>query len=398
MILDAILNFFENGVLQAHIWQIIIYTLVLTHITIASVTIYLHRCQAHRALELHAIASHFFRFWLWITTGMVTKEWTAIHRKHHAKCETIEDPHSPQTQGIKKVLLEGTELYRLESKNIETIQKYGYGTPNDWIEHNIYSRYSQHGIAFMLILNIIFFGTIGLTVWAIQMLWIPITAAGIINGLGHYWGYRNYDCNGTATNIVPWGIVIGGEELHNNHHTFSTSAKLASKWYEFDIGWMYISCLSILGLAKVKKIAPSPRFNRTKLVADFETVQSIILNRYDVMAKYAKLLKNTWHEELEQLIKKAKLESCFLKPSKQLLNKEPNKLPAEQKKLLLKLCLHSKPLQTMHNMRVELSNIWKRSNLSREQLLHQLHDWCARAESSDINALREFALSLRSYT
>jgi len=311
MTVDTILDFLSNGLLHATGWQIFFYTLAVTHITIAGVTIYLHRCQAHRALELHAIPSHFFRLWLWMTTGMVTKEWAAIHRKHHAKCETEEDPHSPQTRGIKKVLLEGAELYRAESKNAETMEKYGHGTPDDWVERNVYSRFGWQGVGLMLIINVMLFGVVGLTVWAVQMLWIPITAAGIINGIGHYWGYRNYDCNDAATNVFPWGIIIGGEELHNNHHTFGTSAKLSSKWYEFDIGWMYIRILEMMGLAKVKKIAPAPKFDRQKLVADFDTLQSVIANRYDVTAKYAASLKRAWHDELEHLAEKAKLESLF---------------------------------------------------------------------------------------
>jgi stearoyl-CoA desaturase (delta-9 desaturase) len=396
-ILDTVLNFLSNGLTGASGWEILVCTLALTHITIAAVTIFLHRCQAHRALDLHAIPSHFFRFWLWLTTGMVTKEWAAIHRKHHAKCETEEDPHSPVTRGIKKVLFEGAELYRAESKNPETMEKYGHGTPDDWLERNLYSKYSWQGVALMLIIDVLLFGVSGLTVWAVQMLWIPVTAAGIINGIGHFWGYRNYDCNDASTNVFPIGIIIGGEELHNNHHTFGTSAKLSSKWYEFDIGWMYIRILESLNLAKVKKVAPEPKFDREKLVADFETLQSVIANRYDVMAKYAKSVKQAWRDEIEHLAEKAKLESKFLKTSKKLLQGEPAKLGAPQKQQLGELFAHSKALQTMHEMRVELGAIWERSNSSREQLLQQLQDWCARAEASGIKALRDFSLRLRSY-
>ena len=394
---DAVLRFLSNGVTNSTGWEVVVYTLVVTHITIAAVTIFLHRSQAHRALDLHAIPSHFFRFWLWLTTGMVTKEWAAIHRKHHAKCETEEDPHSPVTRGIKKVLLEGSELYRAESKNLETLKKYGHGTPDDWIERNLYTKYSRQGVALMMIINVLLFGVIGVTVWAIQMLWIPIFAAGVINGIGHFWGYRNYECADAATNIVPWGILIGGEELHNNHHTFGTSAKLSSKWYEFDIGWMYIRILEIAGLAKVKKVAPAPKFDREKLVADFETLQSVIANRYDVTAKYAKSLKQAWSDEITVLKDKAKLEAGFLKSSKKLLQREPAKLEAPQKQQLMELFLHSKALQTMHEMRVELGAIWERSHASRDQLLQQLQDWCARAEASGIKALRDFSLRLRSY-
>ncbi|MBW9336405.1 MULTISPECIES: DesA family fatty acid desaturase [Herbaspirillum] len=397
MTLDAILDFVANGLLHASGWQIVIYTLVMTHITIVGVTLYLHRCQAHRALELHAIPSHFFRLWLWMTTGMVTKEWAAIHRKHHAKCETEEDPHSPQTRGINKVMWQGAELYRMESKNAETMEKFGHGTPDDWIEHNIYSKYGWQGVGIMLIIDVLLFGAIGLTVWAVQMAWIPFWAAGVVNGLGHFWGYRNYDCNDAATNLFPIGIIIGGEEMHNNHHTFGTSAKFSAKWYEFDIGWMYIRILETFGLAKVKKVAPVPKFDSQKSVIDFDTLQSVIANRYDVTAKYARSLKSAWKDELDHLIEKAQLESRFLKSSKKLLQREPARLEDGQKQQLSELFAHSKALQTMHEMRIELGAIWERSHSTREQLLQQLQDWCTRAEASGVKALRDFALRLRSY-
>ena len=392
-----ILAFLDGGLVGLTAWQVVIYTLVVTHITIAAVTIYLHRHQAHRALELHAIPSHFFRFWLWLTTGQVTKEWAAIHRKHHAKCDTEEDPHSPVTRGIKKVFFEGAELYRAESKNQETMDKYGHGTPTDWIERNLYTRYSWQGVVLQLVVNVALFGVIGLTIWAIQMMWIPIMAAGIVNGIGHWWGYRNYDCADAATNIFPWGILIGGEELHNNHHTYATSAKLSNKWYEFDIGWLYIRILETMGLAKVKKVAPEPKFAKDKLVVDLDTLQSVIANRYDVMAKYAKSVKHACREEFEHLKEKNELQKPFLKTSRKLLQREPAKLAEPQQQHLVELFQHSKALETMHHMRVELGAIWERSSSTREQLLHQLQDWCARAEKSGIKSLEEFSMRLRSY-
>jgi stearoyl-CoA desaturase (delta-9 desaturase) len=397
MILNAVLDFLSHGLMHASGWEIVIFTLIVTHITIAGVTIYLHRCQAHRALDLHAIPSHFFRFWLWLTTGMVTREWAAIHRKHHAKCETEEDPHSPVTRGIKKVLLEGAELYRAESKNQQTIEKYGHGAPDDWLERNVYTKHSAMGIVLMLFIDLALFGVIGLSVWAVQMLWIPITAAGIINGIGHYWGYRNYDCNDAATNIIPFGILIGGEELHNNHHTFGTSAKLSSKWYEFDIGWMYIRILETLGLATVKKIAPAPKFDSGKRIADLATLQSIVSNRYDVMAKYAKSIRHTWREEVGHIRNNSKLGTHALRSSRKLMQKEPAKLAAPQRQQLSEVLAHSKALQTMHDMRAELSALWERSHSTSDQLLHQLQDWCRRAESSGIRSLQEFSFRLRSY-
>lgn len=395
--LHAVLSFLSTGLLDFSAWEVVLYTVVVTHITIISVTVYLHRHQAHRALDLHPIPSHFFRFWLWLTTGQVTKEWASIHRKHHAKCDTEEDPHSPQTRGIRKVLFEGAELYRAESKVQETMDKYGHGTPDDWIERHVYTGRSMMGIVAMLVINVALFGIIGLSVWAVQMMWIPITAAGIINGLGHWWGYRNFDCSDAATNIFPWGILIGGEELHNNHHTYATSAKLSSKWYEFDLGWGYIRMLEMVGLAKVKKVAPKPKLAKNKEQADFDTLQSVIANRYDVMAKYAKSVRHAFHEEFEQRKHATGLETRFLKSSRKLMQREPAKLELSQKEQLIELFQHSKALETMHNMRVELGAIWERSHHTRDQLLHQLQDWCNRAEASGIKALQDFSLRLRTY-
>ena len=395
--LDPVLDFLLNGLTHSTGWQIFIYTMIVTHITIAGVTIFLHRCQAHRALDLHAIPSHFFRFWLWLTTGMVTKEWAAIHRKHHAKCETEEDPHSPVTRGIDKVVYEGAELYRIEARNTETIEKYGHGTPDDWIERNVYTKHSALGVSMLLVINILLFGVLGLSVWAVQMMWIPVTAAGIINGIGHFWGYRNFNCKDASTNILPWGIIIGGEELHNNHHTYGTSAKLSSKWYEFDIGWMYITILSFFGLAKVKKVAPAPRFDREKLVADLDTLQSIVANRYDVMAKYALSLRQAWGDEIANIRAKSAIEKDVLKSSKKLLQCEPATLEEAQQQQLSEIFKYSHTLKTMHEMRTELAALWERSHSTSDQLLDQLRDWCARAEASGIRSLEQFSLRLRSY-
>jgi stearoyl-CoA desaturase (delta-9 desaturase) len=394
---DLVIDFLAHGLVRASPWELVVITLIMTHITIAGVTIFLHRCQAHRALELHAIPSHFFRFWLWMTTGMVTKEWAAIHRKHHAKCETEEDPHSPVTRGIKKVFFEGAELYRAESRNRETVEKYGHGTPDDWIERNLYTKYSALGVSLMLVLDLVLFGVLGLTVWAVQMAWIPVTAAGVINGIGHFWGYRNFDSTDASRNIFPLGILIGGEELHNNHHTYGTSAKLSNKWYEFDIGWLYISIMAFLGLAKVKKVPPEPRFDLQKQVCDLTTLQSVVANRYDVMAKYARSFKRTWREEVGQLKQGARLEPEFLKSTKQLLQRAPDTLQLTQKQQLSELFQHSKALKTMHEMRTELAALWERSHQSSDQLVLQLRDWCARAEASGIRSLEEFSYRLRSY-
>jgi stearoyl-CoA desaturase (delta-9 desaturase) len=370
-------------------WQYVLIMLGMTHVTIAAVTIFLHRHQAHRALDLHPIVSHFFRLWLWMTTGMVTKAWAAIHRKHHAKCETKEDPHSPQILGLKKVLLEGAELYRAEAKNQETLEKYGHGTPDDWLERNIYTPHSGKGIVLMLILNVALFGPIGLTIWAVQMAWIPITAAGIINGVGHYWGYRNFKCEDASTNIVPWGILIGGEELHNNHHAYGTSARLSNKWYEFDIGWLYIRILQFLGLAKVRKIAPVVRWQPTKPMVDLSVLQSVITHRYDVMTRYAKLMNRQFKHHLPQGVNVAKLHEW--------LHLEPAALKQEQKAEVERALSKNDALAKLYQMRQELAEVWGRSTLTKEQLVGKLQDWCQRAEASGIEALCEFSFRLKSY-
>jgi len=375
----------------------------LTHITIASVTIFLHRAQAHRGLELRPTISHFFRFWLWLTTGMVTKEWVAIHRKHHAFVETPDDPHSPQTRGIRTVLLQGTELYRTEAKNQETLEKYGAGTPDDWLERNVYTRFSWEGVGLMLVLNVLLFGPIGLTIWAIQMMWIPVTAAGIINGLGHFWGYRNFSTEDASTNIIPWGIVIGGEELHNNHHAYGTSAKLSSQWYEFDIGWAYIRGLEALGLAKVRKVAPRIRFDREKLHADLETLQSVITHRYAVLTSYARSLREAFAGEVSALRERARrgelsVDMRSLRRLRRWFLSDGRDLPESDRARLAPALESSKALQTIYAMRQELTALWQRSNESREQLLARLQDWCYRAEMSDIVPLRNFSRELRTYS
>src|SRR3954466_15545516 len=283
-------------------WGFILVALALTHVTIAAVTIFLHRCQAHRALELPPLISHFFRAWLWMTTGMITKEWAAIHRKHHAKCETADDPHSPQELRLNKVLWTGVLLYVKESHKPETMTRYGHGTPDDWLERNVYTPLNKWGIVITAMLNIWLFGLVpGAIIWGIQMLWIPFWAAGVINGLGHWWGYRNFVTEDASTNMVPWAVWIGGEELHNNHHAYPTSAKFSMRWYEFDIGWMYITVMRSLGLAKVRKQAPKVKLEPAKWEVDAATVQAVIAHRYDVLAKYAQSMKATSRMEMESL-------------------------------------------------------------------------------------------------
>ena len=396
--LNSLLDFLAHGVLHFSWWQIVLFAAVVTHITIIGVTVYLHRCQAHRALDMHPIASHFFRFWLWMTTGMLTGQWAAIHRKHHAKCETEEDPHSPQTRGIWKVLLEGAELYRAEAKNEETLRRFSHGTPNDWMERNVYTRYPILGVSIMMVIDVALFGVVGLSVWAVQMAWIPFWAAGVVNGLGHFWGYRNFNSSDASTNLLPIGIIIGGEELHNNHHTFATSAKLSNKWYEFDIGWMYIRIMQAVGLAKVKKVAPTPRLTKGKLVPDHETLQAVLSNRYEVMARYAKTVKQAYRQELAHLKEVGEREKYkVMRGARKWFDKEEASLNEPQKRQLPQIFASSQKLRTYIELRNELAAIWERSSASREQLLTQLQDWCHRAEQSGIKALQEFASRLRRY-
>jgi stearoyl-CoA desaturase (delta-9 desaturase) len=386
-----------GGLINLPWWGYVVVALVFTHITIASVTIYLHRYSAHRALDLHPVVAHFFRLWLWLTTGMSTKAWTAIHRKHHAKCESEEDPHSPQVLTLKKVMLEGGELYRKEARNQDTLDKYGHGTPEDWVERNVYSGIDKGGVALMLIVNILLFGPIGLTVWAVQMLWIPVTAAGVINGVGHYYGYRNFQVEDASTNIVPWGILIGGEELHNNHHAYASSARLSNKWYEFDIGWLYIRLMEIVGLAEVKKLAPTVKIATGKVRCDLQTLQAVITHRYDVLARFTRLVKATCAEELRNIRERRPGHTIDLQSVKRWLHLDAKLVPAKEKAELEEVLKTSKVLDTVYTMRQELVMLWQRSTATKEQLLSQLEDWCRRAERSGIAPLREFSLTLRRY-
>ncbi|MBL8344262.1 MAG: fatty acid desaturase [Rubrivivax sp.] len=398
LIHDALVDWLANGLLGWSWWQVVLFTLATTHVTIAAVTIFLHRAQAHRALELHAIPSHFFRMWLWLMTGMVTKEWVAIHRKHHAKCETEEDPHSPVTRGIKTVLLTGSELYRAEAKVTATLDKYGHHTPDDWIERHLYSRYTWLGVSLTLIINVLLFGAAGATVWAVQMAWIPITAAGIINGIGHWWGYRNFEAPDASTNISPWGIIIGGEELHNNHHTYPTSAKLSVKPFEFDIGWAYIRGLEMAGLATVRKRPPRLELGAVRPVADTQTLQALIANRYEVMAGYAAELKRAVAAEMQNL--KAQgvpnpVRWANLNAAREWLHRDDDKIPQSMKAQLAQALGASPKLAKLVAMREELRSLWTRTNVSAEQLVAELQAWCRRAEDSGIAALQEFSFKLR---
>ena len=389
---NGAINLLAHGLLNLAWWQVLLVGLVLTHITIASVTIYLHRHSAHRALDLHPALKHFFRFWLWMTTGMTTKAWTAIHRKHHAKCEQAEDPHSPQIYGLKKVMWQGAELYRAEAKNADTLSRYGHGTPDDWVERKVYSRHSVLGVSLMLIIDVLLFGGLGAALWAMQMAWIPFWAAGVVNGVGHYWGYRNFEAQDASTNLTPWGIIIGGEELHNNHHTYPTSAKFSVKPYEFDIGWVYISALARLGLAHPKKTPPRLAYGDVRPVADEKTLEALIANRYEVMAGYARQMRAVFRQ---QTASAPAAPGTALGVARRWLHRDAEKVPAAAVPQLAEARAAYPVLDKMVTMREELRQIWLNTSRSREQLVADLQAWCKRAEDSGIAALQEFSLKLR---
>ena len=380
-------------------WAYLVVALVLTHVTIAAVTIFLHRHQAHRALELHPAVSHFFRFWLWLTTGMVTREWVAIHRKHHARCDGAEDPHSPQVFGIRRVLWSGAELYREAAGDRAMVEQYSAGTPDDWLESHVYRRHAVAGIGSLLVIELVLFGPLGLTIWAVQMAWIPFFAAGVINGIGHWWGYRSFATRDASRNIVPWGILIGGEELHNNHHAYAASARLSNRWWEFDIGWLYIRALAVLGLAQVKRLAPRLRLRPGTPACDLETAQAILLHRYDVLARYARSLRRTIAREMRDLRTRAPdlHLPAVTGALRRALRQETPVLSAPEVQVLAQAVSASPVLRTVCTMREELAALWQRSSLSKEQLVSRLEDWCQRAEASGIAALQEFSHTLRGY-
>ncbi|MGR6873210.1 DesA family fatty acid desaturase [Pseudomonas sp. HK3] len=385
---------FEQGLWGLNGWQVLLFTLVMTHISIVSVTIYLHRAMAHRALDMHPALAHFFRFWLWLTTATVTKEWVSIHRKHHAKCETEEDPHSPVIKGLKTVLLRGAELYQSEAENEETITRYSKGCPDDWVENNVYQKYKLLGIFVMLGFNILMLGPIGITVWAVQMMWMPVHAAGIINGLGHAMGYRNFECADAATNITPIAIWIGGEELHNNHHTYPNSAKLSVKKWEFDIGWMYITILKALGLIKNVRTGPVMAIDKNKLELDFDAALAAANNRFQIMARFYKnVIKPVTKFEKKQ----SQLNLPFTR-AKRLLRKEEALLSDKYRQQLADLLAHNEMVDKVYKMKQDLQLVWKKRTASRDELLKAMQAWCKEAEESGIRALEEFAHSLRQYS
>ncbi|MBA1243243.1 delta-9 fatty acid desaturase DesA [Pseudomonas japonica] len=385
-----------NGFLNLTAWQVVGATLLMTHITIVGVTVYLHRYSAHRSLELNSGLKHFFRFWLWLTTGQNTREWTAIHRKHHAKCETAEDPHSPVVKGLGTVLRTGAELYRAEANNPETLRIYGKNCPDDWIERNLYSRFTMGGIALMAVIDLALFGVIGITVWAVQMVWIPFWAAGVVNGLGHAVGYRNFECRDAATNLVPWGIIIGGEELHNNHHTYPNSAKLSVRKWEFDMGWLWIRVFSALRLARVNRVAPVAHRIPGKGSMDMDTAMAILNNRFQIMAQYRKhVIGPLVKQELARVDHSLRYR---LRRAKRLLSREPSLLNERHHDRINRMLETSQALKVIYEKKLALQQIWTRTSANGHDMLAAMKEWVHEAEASGIQSLRDFADSLKTYS
>jgi stearoyl-CoA desaturase (delta-9 desaturase) len=387
------------GLVDLPWWGYILVALGLTHMTIIAVTLFLHRHQTHRALDLHPSISHFFRMWLWLTTGMVTKQWVAVHRKHHAKVESEDDPHSPQRLGLNRVLWTGVLLYVDASKDQALVERYGYGTPNDWMERTIYSKYSVLGLTIVGLLDVVLFGFLpGTLIFMTQIAWIPFWAAGVINGVGHYWGYRNWRTNDASSNMVPWGVVIGGEELHNNHHAFPTSAKFSTRWYEFDIGWMYVRLLQVLGLATVRRLALGPKFGAPRATPDLAMLNAIIRSRYDVMAHYERMFNRVLTEEVLALSSSREHGDESLKSAKHLLLRDEAGLTHAERPRVAALLRDSHSLSTLYGMRAQLTALWARSLMPSAALVSQLQLWCDSAEASGVSPLVKFSRHLRSYS
>ncbi len=381
------------GLLNLSFWGYVISVFVMVQISMMAVTLYLHRDQAHRAISLHPVLRHFFRLWIWLTSGMVTRDWVAIHRKHHALCEREGDPHSPVVFGLKKVLLEGSELYRAEAKNTETLEKYGRGTPDDWLERNLYSPHSLAGIYTTLVLDIVLFGLPGITVFAVQMLTMPVCAAGVINGLGHALGYRNFESDDASTNVTPIAVLIGGEELHNNHHAFPTSAKFSVQAWEFDIGWLYISVLRTLGLCEVRRVARKPQLASKPRAVDLDTVRAVLQNRMHVFRDYTRMVTLP----VLQGERRANQGSELLRRARKLLVRRPQLLDDSARARLSVLLADNSSLRTVHEFHQRLQALWDQANVSNENLVKQLKEWCAQAEASGIRALQDFSARLREY-
>ena len=393
----SLTDFLAGGLLQLGWGSMLVYLLVATQITIFTVTLYLHRSQAHRAVDFHPVLAHFFRFWCWLTTSMITREWAAIHRKHHAKCETEDDPHSPQFKGISTVFWRGVELYRAARAEREDIEKYGKGCPDDWIERKLYTPHATLGPTLLLVASFLAFGFAGVAIWAIQMAWIPFWAAGVVNGLGHWWGYRNFETTDTATNLTPWGVWIGGEELHNNHHAFPSSAKFALRKWEFDIGWAAIRGLQAVGLAKVLRVAPSLDVRPNIPVPDADTMKALLAHRFQAMTDYQRnVLKPALREEAAAA--GAKLRALLPRKLRKGLADDGRWLQPEAREELQAWVEQRPRIRTLVEYRAQLAEVLEARGHDAQATLQRLQQWCHEAEASGIRALQEYSARLKGYS
>ena len=392
----GVVDWLGNGLWNLSAWGIVAFVLVVTHITIVTVTVYLHRFSAHRSIDLHPALQHFFRFWSWLTTGMITRQWTAIHRKHHAATETEEDPHSPKVQGIWEILWKGTEAYRTAAADDAIMERYGSGCPEDWLERNLYSRHEMLGVGLMAVIDVALFGFVGISVWAVQMLWIPVLGAGVINGVGHYWGYRNFESPDASTNMVPWGILIGGEELHNNHHTYPNSARLSQKWWEFDAGWMWIRLFQAFGLARPLSTGPMAEKAPGKTTLDVDTMWAVLNDRFRLMAKYKNDVVRPLIEQ--ECTKVDRATGRLFRAARKLLCRHEGLVDESGKRRIDEAVQASHTIGTIYNLRLRLQAIWTQRGGNAEEMLNALSQWCRDAEATGIQVLREFVRELKSYT
>ena len=394
---DALLQFLTSGLVGLGWPGLLVVLLVFTQLTIFSVTLFLHRSQAHRGVDFHPVLNHFFRFWTWLTTSMITREWVAIHRKHHARVETEQDPHSPQTRGIGKVLREGAELYREARNDRASIEQYGKGAPDDWIERHLYTPHANLGPVVLAVVNLVLFGLPGIALWAIQMAWIPFWAAWVVNGLGHWWGYRNFESADTSTNLTPWGVWIGGEELHNNHHAFPSSARFSMRRWEFDIGWAAIKGLEKIGLAKVLRVAPSLDIRPNIAVPDGETLRALLSHRFQAMTDYQRnVLKPALREEAAAA--GARLRELLPRRMRRGLVDDGRWLKPEAREQLRSWVSQRPRIQALVEHRARLAALLEARSHDAAERLHQLQAWCQEAEASGIRALQEYSMRLKGYS
>ena len=384
-----------HGLAGLGLWGYVAVTLLVMHVTLLGITLYYHRDQAHRAIDLHPALRHFFRFWLWMTTGANTKEWVAVHRKHHAFCEKDGDPHSPKVFGLRTVLLRGAELYRAEAADPATIEKYAKGTPDDWMQRNVYERYSNSGIALLAVTDIVLFGVPGIILLSVQLITMPLLAAGVINGLGHAKGYRNFETDDASTNLWPIAFFVAGEELHNNHHAFPSSAKFSLRRGEIDLGWLHIKLLAALGLVEVRRVAPVPELASVPGTLDLAALRAIIINRMHVLRHYSQSVTlPVLRAELERVGENA---GAVCRRARRFLSRSPSMLDASSRQRLDELTSKHPSFKTVLEFRAELKALWSGAHRSNEHLLADVKTWCTKAEASGIQKLQDFAVYLRSF-